>query len=443
MTAKRGNWEGCLQYAVCTDVGMRRDNNQDSHAVILPRNYEAWLERGDPLLLMVADGMGAHAAGELASKLAVDGVPHLYQKYSYLSPPEAIEKALQEANAEVHRRGQANVDFNCMGTTVSVLVLLPQGALIAHIGDSRVYRLRKGVLHQWTFDHSLVWEMRAAGQFPKDAELAKSIPKNVITRSLGPYPEVDIDIEGPLPLEIDDAFLLCSDGLTAKVTDEEIASVLAHMEPTRAVSFLVDLANVRGGPDNITVMIGKVTNDRMVSDSVGHAPLIVGRPVDKPPALPVAGMAASVLVLASFLMMIIDQWWVAGALLVSAIGCGGWAAFAPWFAQTTGISLNQGRKLGKGPYVTVSAQSEQQFSQHLAETVRQLRGMARVGGWMDGAREIEECCQDAEQADHQGDSRGAIRHYVQATRDLMGRLRNFQAGISGRMGQGKDKAHPQ
>jgi PPM family protein phosphatase len=197
MTAKRGNWEGCLQYAVSSDVGMRRDNNQDSFAVILPKSYESWLDRGDALLLMVADGMGAHAAGELASKLAVDGVPHLYQKYSHLSAPEALRKALQEANAEVHRRGQANVDFNCMGTTVSVLLMLPQGALIAHIGDSRIYRLRRGVLEQWTFDHSLVWEMRAAGQLPKDAELAKAIPKNVITRSLGPYPQVESTLKDP------------------------------------------------------------------------------------------------------------------------------------------------------------------------------------------------------------------------------------------------------
>src|SRR5690606_41348905 len=138
-------------------------------------------------------------------------------------------KAVQDTNAEVHRRGQANADFNNMGTTVSVLLLLPQGAIVAHIGDSRVYRLRGGRLQQLTFDHSLVWEMRRAGQLPKNAELANAIPKNVITRSLGPYPQVEADIEGPLPLEPNDVFLLCTDGLTGKVTDDELAGILHYL----------------------------------------------------------------------------------------------------------------------------------------------------------------------------------------------------------------------
>src|SRR5687768_9176313 len=117
---------------------MRRTTNQDSHSLMVADTPELWLTRGH--LLVVADGMGAHAAGELASKLAADGIPHLYHKYVELSPPEAIERAIRETNAEVHRRGMANPDFHNMGTTVSVLLLLPQGAVCAHIGDSRIYR---------------------------------------------------------------------------------------------------------------------------------------------------------------------------------------------------------------------------------------------------------------------------------------------------------------
>src|SRR5207253_8288324 len=118
-------------------------------------------------LLMVADGMGAHAAGELASKLAAEGVPHLYRKYTEHSPPDALLRAIRETNLEINRRGMANTDFHNMGTTCSVLVLLPQGALAAHVGDSRIYRLRGDTINQLTFDHSLQWDLKASGQLPE------------------------------------------------------------------------------------------------------------------------------------------------------------------------------------------------------------------------------------------------------------------------------------
>src|SRR5688572_8553500 len=137
---------------------MRRTTNQDSLALTVADSLEAYRERGH--FLMVADGMGAHAAGELASKLATEGVPHLYHKYRELSPPEAIQRALRETNTEIHRRGTANADFHNMGTTVSILILLPQGALAAHIGDSRIYRHRGDTIQQLTFDHSLQWELQ-------------------------------------------------------------------------------------------------------------------------------------------------------------------------------------------------------------------------------------------------------------------------------------------
>ena len=140
-------------------------------------------------------------------------------------------KAFIETNGEVHRRGQANNEFRNMGTTASTLVLLPQGAFVAHIGDSRIYRVRRDKLEQLTRDHSLVWELREAGQLSDNAELAHSIPKNVITRSVGPNAVIDVDLEGPLATEVGDTFLLCSDGLTGRVTDTELASVLTHLAP--------------------------------------------------------------------------------------------------------------------------------------------------------------------------------------------------------------------
>src|SRR5688500_1649719 len=114
---------------------MRRTTNQDSHALLTAETQETLNSRGH--LFMVADGMGAHAAGELASKLAAEGVSHLYRKYSELSPPEALLRAFRETNTEIHRRGSASTDFHNMGTTGSVLVLHPKGAIVGHVGDSR------------------------------------------------------------------------------------------------------------------------------------------------------------------------------------------------------------------------------------------------------------------------------------------------------------------
>ena len=153
---------------------MRRMNNQDSLAVVVTDDAAKWASRGH--LLMVADGMGAHAAGELASKLAVDNIPHTYFKLRDLYPPAALRQAIRDANALIYAKGQSNIGFQGMGTTCSCLVLLPQGALVAHVGDSRVYRLRGHRLAQLTFDHSLVWEMAAAGHMAEE-DVPSYIPK--------------------------------------------------------------------------------------------------------------------------------------------------------------------------------------------------------------------------------------------------------------------------
>ncbi|HUS38071.1 MAG TPA: PP2C family serine/threonine-protein phosphatase, partial [Pirellulales bacterium] len=248
-------FEQCVRHAAISDIGMRRQNNQDSMNTVVAPERSYWEQRGH--LYLVADGMGAHAAGELASKLAADGLPHIYAKHTDLEPALALRQAILEANNKIYEKGHANAEFQGMGTTCSALVLLPVGAIVGHVGDSRVYRLRDGKLEQLTFDHSLVWEMRAAGQIPANAENIH-VPKNIITRSLGPNPVVKIDLEGPFPMAVGDRFLLCSDGLTGPVTDPELGAILASMSPDEAVQMLVDLANLRGGPDNITVIVVEV-----------------------------------------------------------------------------------------------------------------------------------------------------------------------------------------
>ena len=133
-------WNHCLEHAALSDIGLRRANNQDAYAVVLAGNQADFQQRGH--FFLVADGMGAHAAGELASKMATDVVSLVYRKRLDQSPPEAILSAVLDANHQIYSRGQASPDFRGMGTTATALVLLPAGALVAHVGDSRAYRLR-------------------------------------------------------------------------------------------------------------------------------------------------------------------------------------------------------------------------------------------------------------------------------------------------------------
>ncbi len=256
-----------VAHAALSDLGMRRANNQDALAVQMG-DASQWHARGH--FFMVADGMGAHAAGELASKMAVDNVPHTYQKLRSLNPPAALRQAVHKANKLIYQKGQSAPEFNGMGTTCSCLALLPGAAIIAHVGDSRVYRLRCGVLEQLTFDHSLVWEMAAASD-TSDENVPACIPKNVITRSLGPHATVDVDLEGPFDVCEGDKYLLCSDGLTGVVENDLIAAVVQCMGPDEAAATLVDIANLRGGPDNISLVVTEVPGGKPAPCAETHA----------------------------------------------------------------------------------------------------------------------------------------------------------------------------
>ena len=279
MASQHDNLEmstGGLLCAAVSDVGMRRSSNQDSMAIALADDTAQWLSQGH--LLVVADGMGAHAAGELASKLATDTITHSYHKRREDSPSESLVEAIREANNVIYTKGQDSVDFQGMGTTCSSLLLLPKGALAAHVGDSRVYRLRGNSFDQLTFDHSLVWEMAAAGHATEE-EVPAYVPKNVITRSLGPHPTVSVDLEGPFPLQAGDHFLICSDGLTGPLKPELIGMVSACLAPAEAAQSLVDLANLLGGPDNITVIIAEVVDPSQLGNSDNSSIAIPARSI--------------------------------------------------------------------------------------------------------------------------------------------------------------------
>ncbi len=249
------NWDDVIIDAAATDTGMRRSNNQDSYTAVRASHAEAWKQRGH--VFLVADGMGAHAVGELASKMACDLLPHNYMKIRSGTPSEAIVKAFRDVSALIHNRALANRDFQGMGTTCSALLLLPQGALVAHVGDSRVYRVRQNRIDQLSFDHSLAWELVRRNHLTSE-QASLSVPRNVITRSLGPEADIEVDLEGPLAVALGDVYLLCSDGLSGPVEDPELGAFAANFHPRDACRYLVSLANLRGGLDNITVLIVRI-----------------------------------------------------------------------------------------------------------------------------------------------------------------------------------------
>ena len=244
-----------LQYASLSDVGFRRRLNQDMFAVQVTSDAERWRKYGH--LFLVADGMGGHAVGELASKIAAETVPHVYFKSNEESQGEALREAIEQANHAIHERGIQNPDFLNMGTTCTAAVLGANGVVFGHVGDSRGYRIRNGQIEQLTFDHSLQWELIRTGKLSVE-EVQLRQPRNVITRSLGPSASVTVDIEGPFPVLEGDTYLLCSDGLPTHVSDEEIGIVAANLPVSEASRLLSHLANLRGGTDNTTIVLFRI-----------------------------------------------------------------------------------------------------------------------------------------------------------------------------------------
>jgi len=246
-----------FQHAGQTDVGVKRSHNQDAFAIQLAADADHFETTGH--IFLVADGMGGHAVGEKASAQAIREIPHTYLKHAAEGPAPALRRSFLETNTSIFSVGQENPEFRGLGTTATALVLRADGAWVGHVGDSRVYRIRGDVLQQLSFDHSLVWAL--ARQQGVDPDELSDVRKNVIIRSLGPDSLVQVDVEGPYPLEPNDVFILCSDGLSNPLQPDEIGSIAANLPPSEACKFLIELANLRGGPDNITSIIVRVTRD--------------------------------------------------------------------------------------------------------------------------------------------------------------------------------------
>ena len=238
-----------------THVGRVRDHNEDYFLIpdLLrdPQVQAARQRRGE--LLVLADGMGGHAAGEVASRLTVERVMAGYY-HSQAEPQAALHQAIVQANAEIYHAAQRNAAQQGMGSTLVAALFLPDGRLLAtHLGDSRLYRLRNGELQQITMDHTWVNEQLRAGEISPE-EAAGHRYRNVITRAMGSSLAVQPEIE-PLEPQAGDLYLLCTDGLSNMVTPEEIKKSLAAGAGKPAIEHLIGLANERGGPDNITVIL--------------------------------------------------------------------------------------------------------------------------------------------------------------------------------------------
>lgn len=225
-----------------TDTGRQREANEDRYFARAP-------------VFAVADGMGGAQAGEIASRIAVDAFEP--ERDEGMPPEQYLSSTVQRANREIFEFAQRDSERSGMGTTLTAALVRGDEVSFGHVGDSRAYRFRDGELTQLTADHSLVEELRRQGKLTQD-QAADHPQRSVITRALGPEPDVNVDTM-TVRARDGDVFVLCSDGLTTMLVDDEIAAVLAAADGLKdAARHLVRAANDRGGRDNITVVIFRV-----------------------------------------------------------------------------------------------------------------------------------------------------------------------------------------
>lgn len=232
-----------------TDIGRSRKMNQDS--LFASSEPVGML----PNLFIVADGMGGHKAGDYASRFVVDQIAAMASEYRHMDVVMFLRKAIEETNHRLYEAALNNPDFEGMGTTVVIAVIERDTMYVVNVGDSRLYLLRDH-LKQITRDHSLVEEMVSLGKLERGSETYQS-QKNIITRAMGILPEVNADFF-EVPLQECDCVLLCSDGLTNMLEDEEISKILKTTDTLEEkTERLIAQANENGGRDNITVILAE------------------------------------------------------------------------------------------------------------------------------------------------------------------------------------------
>lgn len=245
-----------LSVGASTDKGLVRQNNED--------NFYVSEEAG---LFLVADGMGGHASGEVASKIAVEVVRDFFDavkagkhlqlgtyRDEFSEAANQLASAMRLANQAIYEAAKGNPAWQGMGTTMAAVIVNKRRLAIAHVGDSRVYLVRSGSIEQLTDDHTLVSEQVKRDLISRE-EAKQSEMKNVLTRAVGVGPEVEVDLD-ELSLLEGDSLLLCSDGLTTMIDEDQMMAVVATSDdPKSACERLIALANENGGRDNITVVV--------------------------------------------------------------------------------------------------------------------------------------------------------------------------------------------
>jgi len=242
-----------LEFGACTDTGCVRESNEDSLGVA-----------PELALFILSDGMGGLAFGEVASRLAVetvirtcrqvDSAEQEYSASGISAESRQLASAICAANENIYRTAQTSGTDHQMGATIVAVRFMGERMSLAHVGDSRAYRLRNGQIEQLTRDHSFVAEQMRQGRMTEQ-EAGQSGLQNVLLRALGIGPDVEVDVTEELILD-DDTILLCSDGLTRELTDAQIAAVLDDCHDAQdAADQLVDMAKQAGGGDNITVLV--------------------------------------------------------------------------------------------------------------------------------------------------------------------------------------------
>lgn len=261
------NFANKFRFANHTDVGKKRQQNEDAMGF-----FEA--SNGNGYVFVVCDGMGGHLGGAVASQTAIKAIRYFLELEYFADAKEAVRKSLSFANQEIYHKAQTSEDLQNMGTTVVMVIYRNGQCFIGHVGDSRLYLYRDGLLTRLTKDHSFV-QMLVDNGVINDSEAESHPRKNEILRALGTEPKVEVEVKNaPFAPYLHDTFLLCSDGLNSMLSDNEIEHILDEKGDIQQKAIrLIDAANMKGGLDNITV--------QLIEFLEGNAPIDLPAPSQK------------------------------------------------------------------------------------------------------------------------------------------------------------------
>lgn len=249
-----------LQVAQLTDIGRKRPSNEDNLISVLPEDLSILDQKG--ALFVVADGMGGHEHGEVASQMAVTMIREVYYQDTSSDIPTALTNAIKQASATIYQEAQSKLSPDdksaTMGTTCVALVVKDRTLYIANVGDSLAYLINDQEVRQLAEDHSWVAEQVRKGLMSKE-EARTSEKRNVITRCLGTQSDVEIYLTTITDAQPGDTLVLCTDGLHGQISEADMREIVTHYPPEESAKLLIERANENGGPDNITAIVVKIS----------------------------------------------------------------------------------------------------------------------------------------------------------------------------------------